>query len=63
MTQEIDLFEHMDELPVPVQNVLSKYENAESYTELHRMGKELRKLGYSFDYGLDAIPYNLKQLN
>lgn len=63
MNEEIDLFEHMDKLPVLVRNVLNKYENAESYTDLHKMGKELKQLGYSFDWGLDAIPYNLKQLN
>lgn len=66
--QTIDLFEHIETLPQPVQDVLNKWEQYEivnglSYKELDQFLKELKPLGYSFEYGLDAIPYELKKIS
>lgn len=61
-TQKIDLFEQWEKLPQPVQDILSKYSEAENYSELEAMLSELKPLGYIFDYGLDCSPYNLRPL-
>lgn len=61
---EIDLFEHWEKLPKRVQNVLSKYADAdEDYENCAKMLSELEALGYTFDYYLDAVPYNLRLKN
>ena len=58
-----DLFEHIDSLPHEVQVVLQKYESeVEDYIACKNMQHELEHLGYTFDWGLDAIPYNLRQI-
>jgi hypothetical protein len=63
-----DLFEAPELLPAPVQLILSRYNDLEiekgiQYTDLINMGKEMAIYGYSFDFYLDCIPYNLKKLN
>jgi hypothetical protein len=63
-----DLFEAPELLPAPVQSILSRYNDLEiergiQYTDLINMGKEMAIYGYSFDFYLDCIPYNLKKLN
>jgi hypothetical protein len=61
---EKDLFNHIETLPLEVQNVLSEYENKwdESYQMCREMKARLEQLGYTFEYYLDAIPYDLKKL-
>lgn len=59
---EVDLFEDIDSLPENVQAVLAKYSGAdESYTNAEAMLAELEPLGYTFEYGLDALPFNLRK--
>jgi hypothetical protein len=63
-----DLFEHPNELPENVKAILRRYndletENGIQYTDLMQMGKEMAVNGYSFDFYLDCIPYNLKKIN
>jgi hypothetical protein len=63
-----DLFEHPNELPDNIQAILSRYNALEiergiQYADLMQMGKEMAANGYSFDFYLDCIPYNLQKIN
>lgn len=57
-----DLFEVYETLPKKVQGVLTKYCQADTYEELDKMLAELKPLGYTFEYYLDAVPYNLTKI-
>ena len=49
-------------LPKKVQNILNSFDEMKNgYKECERLLKELRPLGYTFDYGLDAEPFNLRK--
>lgn len=67
MQKEIDFFEYPELIPPDVQNVLNKYEhalvNGISYEELDDMRHEIRQIGWTFEYYLDAEPYNLKPIH
>ena len=61
-----DLFAQYDTLPDDVKAVLDKYSKIEAeegfdYEILKRFVAELEPLGYTFDYYLDAEPYNLRK--
>jgi hypothetical protein len=58
-----DLFEHYETLPQEVQDVLSKYDEVDTYEGCEAMLKEMEALGYTFEYYLDAVPYNLHKIN
>lgn len=58
----IDLFEDYDNIPAKVQKVLDKYSEAfenEDYAGLEKANKALKKIGYTFEYGLDGTAYDL----
>jgi hypothetical protein len=56
---EIDI----EDLPTEVQEVLEKYQyEEEDYHTMLRMSRELNDLGYTFDFGLDAIPTNFRKM-
>ena len=59
-----DLFETPEGIPLEVQAVLSEFndETDNTYTELDRIIKKLEPLGYTFDYGLDAEPFDLHKV-
>lgn len=58
-----DLFETPELIPANVQAVLDTFnEDADSYIELARIRKEVKALGYDFDYYLDAVPFDLHKL-
>jgi len=62
-----DLFETPELLPKKIQAILSRYNDLEiekgiQYTDLIQMGKEMAEYGYSFDFYLDCIPYNLQKI-
>ena len=60
----LDLFETPHLIPHEVQAVLETFsEDANSYWELARIQKQVEKLGYTFDYGLDAEPYYLRLID
>lgn len=64
---KIDLFEHIETLPIEVQNVLHEYNILDanyglSYIELNQLEESLKIFGYSFQWGLDCTPYNLKKI-
>lgn len=58
-----DLFETPELLPKNVLNILSKYESLENFTyvTIEKMLKQLNKIGYTFEYYLDCVPYNLQK--
>jgi len=63
-TEQIDLFEDIESLPEDVyKNILyhSNYDN--TYYKVEELLEKLEKLNYTFDYDLDAIPYNLRKIN
>jgi hypothetical protein len=60
---EIDLFDHPELIPQSVQDVLEKYGSDLSYIDLENMLKEVEALGYTFEYYLDATPYNLQKIS
>lgn len=59
----IDLFDDIEALPNEIQAILLKYSyEEESYTNCENLVKELNEVGYTCEYYLDAIPYNLRKL-
>lgn len=59
-----DLFtNHLEELPQEVLEIINKYSSEDNtYEVCGNLLNELEPLGYSFEYGLDATPYNLKKI-
>ena len=62
-----DLFECPELLPENVQTILSHYNDLEiergiQYADLMQMSVEMAKNGYSFDFYLDGVPYNLQKI-
>jgi len=64
MTDQVDLFDDIDSLPQEVQDVLAKHQLdwEGSYNKCNALVVDLEKVGYTCEYYLDAIPYNLKKL-
>ena len=61
-----DLFEHYEDLPDEVNELIAKFEtdkqNIDGYECCKNLVKALEKIGYTCEYGLDGIPYNLQKL-
>jgi hypothetical protein len=62
-----DLFECPELLPKNIQTIISRFNDLEiergvQYSDLIQMGKEMAENGYSFDFYLDGIPYNLQKI-
>lgn len=63
MNTDIDLFEHFETLPEELKRILTKYEECDNdYNVMAAMQAECEAIGYTFDYYLDAEPYNLREL-
>ncbi|MEK6829794.1 MAG: hypothetical protein AABY15_06770 [Nanoarchaeota archaeon] len=60
----MDLFEHYDKLPQAVRDIISKYGEDwdETYENCRNMLLEVEAHGYTFDYYLDAEPYDLRRM-
>lgn len=62
---EIDLFEHPDLIPKEVKDVFELYQQQAidgfSYEDLANLHSAIEAVGYTFDYYLDAEPYNLRK--
>ena len=60
----MDLFENLDFVPATVAKVINKNLPGEgaNYEQLYETKKQLNELGYTFDFGLDAVPFNLRKL-
>lgn len=59
---EQDLFDNWEELPKEVLEVLNKYLDDLNYQQCEDMLKEMESVGYTFEYYLDAVPFNLKKI-
>jgi hypothetical protein len=60
----VDLFNCIDKLPLKMQGILTDFSEKEnSYEDCEIFLQECQKEGYTFEYGLDAIPYNLNEIN
>ena len=60
-----DLFETPELIPGNVLDIISKYEALDNFTyvTIEKMLKQLNKIGYTFEYYLDCMPYNLQKSN
>lgn len=63
--ETVDLFEDYENIPKEVDEIIKKYNYFEdsTYTDLEEFLKELEAIGYTFDYYLDAQPYDLRKIN
>ena len=62
MKTTIDLFDNVDTLSTELQCIINKYgELDETYENCANFLIEIKPLGYTFEYGLDAIPFNLRK--
>ncbi len=58
-----DLFETPDLLPIEVKAILDKYSAMdETYENCEALVSELETVGYTCDYGLDGVPYQLEKI-
>jgi len=59
-----DLFDNYENLPKNLLDILNKYQMNEdlNYLTIEKMLKEVNTIGYTFEYYLDCIPYNLQKL-
>jgi hypothetical protein len=57
-----DLFENYGTLPKEVKEILINYSEAEDYKDLEAMKNELEEIGYTFEYDLNCIAFNLQKL-
>jgi hypothetical protein len=62
-----DLFEFQDQLPKGIQSILAHYNELENergiqYADLMQMNKEMAENGYTFDFYLDCVPFNLRKI-
>ena len=62
--ENYDLFNDWDKLPKNVQEILSDYDEDEgvTYADTQKMLRKLKPLGYTFDYGMDGVGYNLRKI-
>jgi hypothetical protein len=59
----VDLFEDYEDQPEEVSAILSKYELEDNdYNTLNDLLAELNEIGYTFEFGLDAEPYDLRKI-
>lgn len=62
-----DLFDDIRKLPKEVQDILEVFvdnetEGKDGYENCAELVESLEKIGYTCEYYLDAVPYNLKKL-
>ena len=48
-------------IPAKIAHLFTKIDGYE-YQELENILKECKELGYTFEYGLDSIPFNFKPI-
>ena len=59
----MDLFEYPNKQPAKLRALLLAYITKEqTYTNILQLEKDLFKLGYSIEYGLDCMAYNLHKI-
>jgi hypothetical protein len=61
-----DLFETPELMPSELKAILDaweeRFESGLSYQDLADMLKQVESIGFTFDYYLDATPYNLRAI-
>ena len=58
-----DLFEYPELWPANLRAVLACYMAKEqTYTNLINLERDLKNIGYSIEFGLDCIAYNLRKI-
>lgn len=64
MLSSIDLFENYKLLPQEVQNILAKYDNDDNtYENCENLVADLETVGYTCDYELDGVPFDLRKIS
>jgi hypothetical protein len=59
-----DLFEYPELWPAKLRAILARYFAKDpSYRNLIKLENDLFKIGYSIEYGLDCVAYNLQKIN
>ena len=59
-----DLFEYPESWPANLRDILARYMAKDpSYTNLIQLENDLKNIGYSIQYGLDCIAYNLQKVH
>ena len=59
-----DLFENHEDQPQVLKEILSKFNLDEmTYDDIDTMLTEVREIGFTFEYGLDAQPFNLTSIH
>ena len=61
----VDLFEHPEQVPPEVQEILDEYSEAfmdGRYNDLALAKEDLENIGYTFDFYLDGVPYDLRKI-
>ena len=58
-----DLFETPEKLPIEIIDLMNEFNHINAtYQNCEILLKKCLKIGYTFDYDLDAMPYNLQKL-
>ncbi len=58
-----DLFEYPEKWPANLRAILLAYITKEqTYANLIQLETDLKKIGYSIQYGLDCVAYNLQKI-
>jgi hypothetical protein len=59
----MDLFEFPENWPANLRAILACYmAKDQTYTNLLQLEKDLLNIGYSIEYGLDCMAYNLQKV-
>jgi hypothetical protein len=59
----MDLFEYPETWPANLRAILARYMAKEqNYSNLMQLETDLKKIGYSIEYGLDCVAYNLQNI-
>jgi len=57
-----DLFEHIERLPIPMQELIAKHGETETYADCEAFLKASEALGYTFDYDTAATCFDLEMI-
>jgi hypothetical protein len=58
----MDLFETPELIPQRLQTLFATYDEIATYAQCASLLRRVESMGYTFDYELDAQPYNLRPL-
>jgi hypothetical protein len=59
-----DLFEYPETWPANLRAILAQYmAKDQSFDNLINLESDLLKIGYSIEYGLDCVAFNLQKVN